>query len=129
MIISVLNQSADGAKDDGKKVNTIVRMDRETQTLAIKSKNRKKAIIQALQISSSWREVRDQPNFPDQLKNFEEKELQMLRRYKFAVIYCKEGQSENEMFANSKLFLQKLQKHFLRANFSFSPSTLFFSRR
>lgn len=50
--------------------------------------------------NTPWKEIKD-PAFCDQLKTLETKELQVRHRYKFAILYAKEGQNQNEMFSNS----------------------------
>ena len=102
-IISIANPEG-SAKEELKKFGTIVRHQDGTSILNLKSRNRiKKKIIQEFQLNPNtpWREIKD-PNFAQELKSLEQKELQVRHRYKFALLLVKEGQDQREMFSNSK---------------------------
>lgn len=88
-----------------KQHGAIVRMDSGTFVLPLKSRHRKKKVLQHLQLSPNAviKEIRDAA-FQDTLKVMEQKEMQIRARYKFAVLYAKEGQSEAEMFNNGFFF-------------------------
>jgi len=92
-----------GENEQQKRCGAIVRSDLGNQQIRLKSRNRRKTIGQMLQLSPNtvWREIRD-PTFQDALVTFELNELQNRTRCKIAVLYAKEGQSENEMFSNVK---------------------------
>jgi len=102
-IISIANPEG-SAKEELKKFGTIVRHQDGTSILNLKSRNRiKKKIIQEFQLNPNtpWREIKD-PNFAQELKSLEQKELQVRHRYKFALLLVKEGQDQREMFSNTE---------------------------
>jgi len=85
---------------DDLKTIILARMNNETKFLdAPRQKNRKKFLTQALQLQSPiWREIKD-TSFQDSLLDFEAKELQMRRKYKIALINCRDERTENEIFS------------------------------
>eukprot|EP00324_Dicrateria_rotunda_P005126 CAMPEP_0206169600 /NCGR_PEP_ID=MMETSP1474-20131121/36223_1 /ASSEMBLY_ACC=CAM_ASM_001110 /TAXON_ID=97495 /ORGANISM="Imantonia sp., Strain RCC918" /LENGTH=539 /DNA_ID=CAMNT_0053575749 /DNA_START=20 /DNA_END=1636 /DNA_ORIENTATION=+ len=62
---------------------------------------RKKRICQLHNINPDipWKEIKN-PQFSEELKTMEDKELSVRYHYKFGVLYAKENQTQGEMFAN-----------------------------
>eukprot|EP01103_Thecamoeba_quadrilineata_P016746 TRINITY_DN568_c0_g1_i1.p1 TRINITY_DN568_c0_g1~~TRINITY_DN568_c0_g1_i1.p1 ORF type:complete len:435 (+),score=76.36 TRINITY_DN568_c0_g1_i1:68-1372(+) len=100
IIISIENHPE---KDDNYKA--IVRTKEGEFRVAIHgNKQRKKQVLQVTQLRPNnnalkFRLVKD-PKLEKELSNLELQQIEFFTNYKFGVLYCKSGQTENEMFSN-----------------------------